>query len=410
MARSFFSYPKEALMLLRLPRNVAALANLASNNEVKYALNGVKIRVMPDRNLVRLEATDGAMLGILQCYPEDDVEACESVVERQDLEPDAATEALIHAKDWKTGIKHPPKMERYAKDDSVVIATHGDKATFANLQGRMDGAQIEGRWPVVDNVMPQKIPLFKIRVDPKRMVRMLQTAMEFIDANNDRGVEIIYYGAGVPLGILVENADKCQVFDGLVVPLVRANGEPVKVERIEHKPDEDDEGAQQDEELPNLSELFYRVEYKSVPDGGNVEYQCLIPVPLADTHGMDEAFRRTMELEPERIAYYSMEDLYDADGELVEEWIDDSERQDEDDAPTWPAELTDQAPDEDDDEDDNGGLGEDGEAEPEGSEDTIADVLAGPLERACPACNAQPGEKCKNYKGKPCAPHSVRKH
>jgi hypothetical protein len=402
MARSFFSYPKEALMLLRLPRNVAALANLAATQDRRFALNGVKLRVMPDRNLVRLEVSDGAMLGILQCYPEDDVEACESVVERQDLEPDAATEALIHAKDWKTGIKHPPKMERYAKDDSVVIATHGDKATFANLQGRMDGAQIEGRWPNMDQAMPQKIPLFKVRVDPKRMIRMLQTAMEFIDANNDRGVELIYYGAGVPLGILVENADKCQVFDGLVVPLVPANGEraePVKVQRIEHKPDEDDEGAQQDEELPNLSELFYRVEYKTVPDGGNVEYDCLIPVPLADTHGMDEAFRRTMELEPDRIVYYSMEDLYDADGELVEEWMDDSERQHEDDAPTWLAELTDQHPETDDDEHPE-------DEEVEASEETIAS----PLERTCPDCKAQPGEKCKNYKGKPCAPHSVRKH
>lgn len=32
-----------------------------------------------------------------------------------------------------------------------------------------------------------------------------------------------------------------------------------------------------------------------------------------------------------------------------------------------------------------------------------------PLDVTCPECGAQPGEKCKNYLGKACVPHGLRR-
>lgn len=45
------------------------------------------------------------------------------------------------------------------------------------------------------------------------------------------------------------------------------------------------------------------------------------------------------------------------------------------------------------------------EAKPE---DKQAKRNADALTRTCPKCDAQPGERCTNYKGSPCAPHGGR--
>jgi hypothetical protein len=381
---------------------VGALSNLAAAAEhTRFgATIGIKVKTFDDK--LRLEATDGRLLGVVQCYAEDDAKKCEDVVESMDLDPDGAEEVIINAKDWKNGFKQVPK-DTLRGADSVVMCTKDRRATFANMVGRIEGWQVEGRFPNVDQVIPQQIPLFKVRVDPKLMIRMMQTCLDFT-SDEARGVVIAFYGERQPLGFLVQNADLNQVFDGLLVPLV-ASGEQIEVKRpaIEYKPDEDEPDEDPDapgEPLPKLSELYYRVEYATgEPPPYDLE-ECLLSVPIVDMLGVDEAFRRKMEREPDMQMYYSLDDFYDSEGEYVDEYIEDGGREE------WPTELVEQQPEpEDDDDDEDEDEDEDEEAE------TVSDgpAPADPMTRQCPNCKAEPGEKCKNYKGKPCAPHSMRK-
>ena len=88
-------------MLLRLPRNLAALSSLcASTEHNRYgATTGIRIQLR-DNGVLRLDATDGRVLGVVQCPPcVGEWDHAEDVVEAHYLDPDDRTEAIVPAKE-----------------------------------------------------------------------------------------------------------------------------------------------------------------------------------------------------------------------------------------------------------------------------------------------------------------------
>jgi hypothetical protein len=64
------------------------------------------------------------------------------------------------------------------------------------------------------------MPLVRVAVDPRQLVRLLQAAQ----AVNAERVELVYYLSARPIGVIATNAEG-QAFDGLIVPLFPPKGE-----------------------------------------------------------------------------------------------------------------------------------------------------------------------------------------
>lgn len=295
-------------MLLRLPRNVAALSSLcASTEHSRYgATTGIRIQLRDD-GVLRLDATDGRVLGVVQCPPcVGEWDHAEDVVEAHYLDPDDRTVVIVPAKEWKEGLKLKADRSRVYDDSGITVATDGNQVILANQSGKITTPQVEGRFPDVDAVLRSSIlenkPRFAVRLDPKLFIKLLQTASAFT-ADDACGVTLVYYGPGLPVGVVAENRENQQSFDGLIVPLVSAD------ERMPSPAKESSPCA-----------LYVKVAH----EGGNY----LVPVDLVDALGLDEAFRRYTELDPAGIIYpVLLEELYDADWNLVETWEEESDEE-----------------------------------------------------------------------------------
>lgn len=66
-----------------------------------------------------------------------------------------------------------------------------------------------------------------------------------------------------------------------------------------------------------MKQMFFQVEYDLEYSGGNyssVGQFALVPEPLAETLGMNEAFRQSTGYDPVHIVHYSESELYTAEG------------------------------------------------------------------------------------------------
>jgi len=212
-------------MLVRLPRNVAALAQCAAKTEhLRFgATTGIRVKVTDDQ-ILRLEATDGRMLGMVQCPPclDGDWDRAEMVVDAQNLDPDETAEVVIPLDVWARGFKLDE--DRYRDKGAVVLATEANNITFATHLANRRTQCVEGRFPDFDRVFPHannRTPMFSVNIDPKLMIRLLQCAMA-CTSEDVKAVTLIYYGRGVPLGVCCRNPEANQAFDGLLVPLLSA--------------------------------------------------------------------------------------------------------------------------------------------------------------------------------------------
>lgn len=305
-------------MLLRLPRNLAALSSLcaATENYRFNATTGVRIQLRDD-GVLRLDATDGRVLGVVQCPPcFGEWDHAEDVVEAHYLDPDDRTDVIVPAKEWREGLKLKADRER-PWDDGVTLATQENQVVIANRTGKINTQEVDGRFPDVDGLFRSSIldktPRFAVRVDPKHLIRLLQAASAFTP-EDESGVTLVYYGPGLPLGVVAENQINHQAFDGLIVPLV-SDEEKEQNKRKSISPPIEERTA-----LPSPAEqsgLFVKIAHAT--STGTENY--LVPVELVDSLGLDEAFRGHTGLAPTGIIYpVLLDELYDADWNLVDEW------------------------------------------------------------------------------------------
>jgi len=158
-------------MLVRLPRNVAALAQCAAKTEhLRFgATTGIRVKVTEDQ-ILRLEATDGRMLGMVQCPPclDGDWDRAEMVVDAQNLDPDETAEVVIPLDVWARGFKLDE--DKYRDKGAVVLATEANNITFATHLANRRTQAVEGRFPDFERVFPHAAFRRTTGLDPVHIV------------------------------------------------------------------------------------------------------------------------------------------------------------------------------------------------------------------------------------------------
>lgn len=200
-------------MQVFLPAQVTALSKLAASSEHSRFGATTGLMVKERDGVVRVEATDGRCLGILQLSNDWDTDK----TPKPTVEGDDQADVVLPL------VQEPMARKKIKTLDGKFKAC--DRIGMVTLNGNIylgtDSTPIrpmDGRFPDCDKVIPEK-PLFTIFFDPAYMIRVLEAARSIMN-DQDRGVTLIYYGKGVPIGISCKNPETGMVFDGLVVPLV----------------------------------------------------------------------------------------------------------------------------------------------------------------------------------------------
>ncbi len=184
-----------------LPKNLAALANVAAKEATRYSANA--LRVLDQSGAYRVEVTDGRRLAVVRgpCpvtqYP------------AMDAASQGAADVLVPVPDWKAGFRLK------GKDRPVGVVA--DDTSFKLVVGEdvVSGARPEGRFPNFDFALPKKPAICAVKVDPALLAGLLLAAAALDPAG---GVALLFYGREQPLGVAGRN-DAGQFFDGLVSPL-----------------------------------------------------------------------------------------------------------------------------------------------------------------------------------------------
>jgi hypothetical protein len=201
-------------MLLFIPRSLCALKRVAAKAEhARYgATQGIRITLAS--GLYRAEATDGRRAVVVQGLVPIEDPPWPGFKEV----PDDACEAIVLPKDLERACKVGDQFVQ-SRFDMVGMATLGDGVLCLGLGTDLVTARtVEGRFPMIDNVMPRKRPMFTFRIDPKLTAETLLTMAELLP-EDARGVQCFYYGDGYPLGFCAQNPENGMMIDALVVPL-----------------------------------------------------------------------------------------------------------------------------------------------------------------------------------------------
>jgi hypothetical protein len=187
---------------LYLPRNLAGLAKIASNDPGRYALAAVRV-LDPGDGTYRLEATDGRRLAVVRG---DNERAAYPAVEEAPFPPGPA--ALIPLEEWgqafRLGVKHRPVGLTLGEQDFLFAV---ETASFA-------GKPAEGRYPDFAPVLPQAAAVVSFRVNPDVLAGLLSLAKGLgMDA-----IHVLWWSPGHPVGLAGQN-DQGQFLDALLMPL-----------------------------------------------------------------------------------------------------------------------------------------------------------------------------------------------
>jgi hypothetical protein len=191
-------------------KDVAALA--ASTEHARFGATTC-VKLIDQRNgLYRLEATDGRVLAVVQ-GPDgrDDAARDNPLLGSEDLAPEVF-EALIPAEDFK----HALGLDKKAR--LVAVSAQEHDLRFFTLTQQLAARQGEGRFPEVGRVIPDRLPLFSVRVSIKLFQRILKLFQGFC-AEGAEAVALHYHGKNAPLGFTARNAETGQTLDALLVPL-----------------------------------------------------------------------------------------------------------------------------------------------------------------------------------------------
>jgi len=228
-------------MLLFIPRSLCALKRIAAKAEhARYgATQGIRITLAS--GLYRAEATDGRRAVIVQGLVPIEDPPWPGFKEV----PDDACEAIVLPKDLERACKVGDQFVQ-SRFDMVGMATVGNGVLCLGLGTDLVTARtVEGRFPMIDNVMPRKRPMFTFRIDPKLTAETLLTMAELLP-DDARGVQVFYYGDGYPLGFCAQNPENGMMIDALIVPLCLPQ-EP-------EKPAEENGQAEPESEQPDAGQ------------------------------------------------------------------------------------------------------------------------------------------------------------
>jgi DNA polymerase III sliding clamp (beta) subunit (PCNA family) len=184
-----------------LPKNLAALANVAARDPSRFAVNA--LRVLDLGGAYRVEATDGKKLAVVrgpckeESYPALDVAF------------HGAAEVLVPVADWKAAHRLG------GKERPVAFATDGTTFQLAVGNQSITGSAPDDRFPDFAAVLPRRPATVSFRVNPGLLVELLRAAAALEPVN---GVGVLYYGPDKPVGLIAHN-DAGQFFDGLLMPL-----------------------------------------------------------------------------------------------------------------------------------------------------------------------------------------------
>ena len=200
-------------MLLFIPRSLCALKRVAAKAEhARYgATQGIRITLAS--GLYRAEATDGRRAVVVQGLVPIEDPPWPGFKEV----PDDACEAVVLPKDLERACKVGDQFVQ-SRFDMVGMATSGADIYLGLGNDVINTRTVEGRFPMIDNVMPKKRPMFTFRIDPKLMAETLLAIAELLP-DDARGVQCFYYGDGYPLGFCAQNPENGMMIDALVVPL-----------------------------------------------------------------------------------------------------------------------------------------------------------------------------------------------
>ena len=193
-------------MLLFIPRSLCALKRVAAKAEhARYgATQGIRITLAS--GLYRAEATDGRRAVIVQGLVPIEDPPWPGFKEV----PDDACEAVVLPKDLERACKVGDQFVQ-SQFDMVGMATVGNGVLCLGLGTDLVTARtVEGRFPMIDNVMPKKRPMFTFRIDPKLTAETLLAMAELLP-DTDKGVQCFYYGDGYPLGFCAQNPENSMI-------------------------------------------------------------------------------------------------------------------------------------------------------------------------------------------------------
>src|SRR5262249_14284437 len=200
-------------MLTFIPRSLCALKRVAAKTEHARFAATQGIRIALDSGLYRAEATDGHRAMIVQ-----------GLIPTQDPPwpgfketPDDAFEAVILPKDLERASKLGDLVQN--QFGMIGVATVGSEVYLGLGADLINTRTVEGRFPMIDKVIPTKRPLFSFRIDPRLLAETLMAISDLLP-NYGPQVQCFYYGAGLPLGFCARNEETGMMIDALVVPLV----------------------------------------------------------------------------------------------------------------------------------------------------------------------------------------------
>jgi hypothetical protein len=231
-------------MLLFIPRSLCALKRVAAKAEhARYgATQGIRITLAS--GLYRAEATDGRRAVVVQGLRPIEDPPWPGFKEV----PDDACEAVVLPKDLERACKVGDQFGRF---DMVGMATSGADIYLGLGNDVINTRTVEGRFPMIDNVMPKKRPMFTFRIDPKLMAETLLAIADLLP-DTDKGVQCFYYGDGYPLGLCAQNPQNGMMIDALMVPLSLPQEPQKRGEK--NGPPEQPEGEEAEARQPEPSE------------------------------------------------------------------------------------------------------------------------------------------------------------
>jgi DNA polymerase III sliding clamp (beta) subunit (PCNA family) len=170
--------------MLLIPRNLAALAEVVTKDQARWASHCVHVLETPTG--YRAEATDGR--GLVVVTGPGRFAGVES----------KRSEALIPAKEWAQALKG-------FKGDAVALVLGKKAAGFST--GEDDAVRvklIEGRYPPVDTILPAEPPRARFRLNALLFAKLLKVVAAFTD--DDHAVATIkFWDEDKPIWVSASN-------------------------------------------------------------------------------------------------------------------------------------------------------------------------------------------------------------
>jgi hypothetical protein len=222
-----------------LPTSLARLADLCDNNNARYALGGIHVK-LEDGNTFLAEATDTKCLLRItgQCHSADDYPTNPALA----AAPNGSTEALIPQNSWKSFFTSAAKLTKKNRTrpelQTVAVVLGKEQATFGATD--YDSFPIEQtrlvdrKFPPVNDILRGLKPSrakYRVRFDAELMVKLLQTMVATMPAAAGE-YTVDMYGFDDSKPLLIERVGESAKATAIIMPMGGAekakNDEPAE--------------------------------------------------------------------------------------------------------------------------------------------------------------------------------------